>query len=414
LCAFVKVDIADRNTLRVGRPQFFTVRALRDAVEQTTATTKANSEGRETWIAWPSWSPKKAGQVAAVHPPKVKCTFVEGRPYTYTAKWPASHFYLAPGETFGAGEMIVAGAVAPAEDLDCHGDTWDIAADLASENPDDLYAAVKAARAHPFGPALSGQVEDVAGDEQRDWRVRLEALATLACFDAGAWTEPLVGVALDLERTIEEQIEATFILSEIPTPQAAEGLYRVAQPGPGRPSAVRAAAAWGLGQGSHPTVDRLLDLALDEDLEVAFHAVSAVPDLPDNAAEILTHWLELDDRKAATAAQLLLRHNRIRDLFSALAGHGDASLWALRALGDIEPDVLEKELGNALTDDLRGRLRPLWMTHRDWLRTEVATEELSLLDGQKIAYDPLTLNRPVDPTAPAVEAGQPVAPVAAP
>lgn len=95
----------------------------------------------------------------------------------------------------------------------CPGDTWDVAADLHSSDDADRYAAVKAAgilHDDRLSPALAA----IAADDREDWRVRLEALGSLARVQPERWVPELGAVARDLHRPVPEQMEAVLILSE--------------------------------------------------------------------------------------------------------------------------------------------------------------------------------------------------------
>src|SRR4051794_8384679 len=55
-------------------------------------------------------------------------------------------------------------------------------------------------------------------------------------------------------------------------------------------------------------------------------------------------------------------------------GRGSEFAWGLRALGDVQPAVLRGEYGGRLSEEIEQALEIVWMTHRDWLRTEEAME----------------------------------------
>jgi HEAT repeat protein len=169
-----------------------------------------------------------------------------------------------------ADETILAGVPEPPHTIDCPGEGWDVAASLHSDDPIDRFSAIKAAGSLGRDDLASDLEAIVDGED--DWRVRLEAAGSLALVEPERWTDFLVDIALDSELTDDVRIEVTFLLSELPTDEALDGLESIAAPDAGCPSEVRAAAAWGLGQGERARPMALLDLLDDEDTLVRLHA----------------------------------------------------------------------------------------------------------------------------------------------
>lgn len=151
---------------------------------------------------------------------------------------------------------------------------------------------------------------EIADNESEDWRIRLEGLAGLARLEPHASTDRIVDFAVRPGSSGEERMEAVFVLSEIPTRDAGDALVAVAE-SPHIPAELRAAAAWGLGQGVAPRPGLLLPMTLDEEPLVALHAITAIKELPDDLIPTLLGWLAEDDHRAAIAAQLLQRHRRV-------------------------------------------------------------------------------------------------------
>lgn len=388
--AFLKADLTIFPP-SAGVPTYFTTDALRAAVGGAKRSApKAASEGSEVTLTWPAWVPPKSGRFRGIDEEgRIVCEWEDGRTsrYWHWRNWPEPRYtYLDPDGFIVGEETVVAGVVATASNLDCPGDHWDLASDLDAPDAADRYAAIKATGATDrtdLAPRLAATAE--SPDE--DWRVRVEAYGSLARLQPETWTDQLHALAADPGGEAEQCMEAVFVLSEIPTKQAADALASVAS-NRGLAVEVRSASAWGLGQGAAPAPQLLLPITADEDSFVALHAIAAIEELPDNLAPALIGWMaEPDERRAAVAAQLLQRHRRVAALLDATAVNAEARLWALRALGDLAPEVVRVHAGDRLTPDLVDILEPMWRGQSDWLRTEGA-EGLAALDVQKVRFDP--------------------------
>lgn len=222
---------------------------------------------------------------------------------------------------------------------------------------------------------------------EADWRLRLEALASLARLDA-RWIQPIIEMATTPARSDEQRIEAVFVLSEIPTDEAAEALAEIAALEGEQPRELRAAAVWGLARGVHPRPDLVLLYTADRDEFVALHAIAGLPALPDSLIPGLLDWLRQDDQHAVAAAQVLLRHEAVLALLTAVHDGGRGRLWALRALGDLPREVVQSRGGELLTGEIEQDLEPIWVGREDWLRGQGA-EGLEALDVQKVRFNPL-------------------------
>lgn len=122
---------------------------------------------------------------------------------------------------------------------------------------------------------------------------------------------------------------------------------------------------------------------------MALHAAAAIQTLAPAAVERLRAWLRDDDpRRAAVAAALLTHHGRVEELVDAASENGSARLWAIRALGDLPPHEAHEKAGGKLTPRLLEELEPLWVQHRDWLRTPENEGALPLLAEQQMRFEP--------------------------
>ncbi len=390
LVAFVRVHFLDTEPV-AGSPAYFTAEGLKAGVDHARkGTRKSPSQGAEIDISWPMWVPTIDGTFVGIRSGHLIYRDARGleRDYWYSKNWPAIHAYLGEGDAFVAGGTIVAGVVPSAGNPTCPHGGWDIAEDLESASETDLYAAIKAVGIlgeDGYKPDLAA----ISAGGHPDWRIQLEALGSLARLDPHTWTIRLAQVAADVERPLEVQMEAVFILSEIPSPLAAQGLADVAQAVPGRHDEVRSAALWGLGTGAHPEPSIVLNYITDPSDQVALHAAAGLGDVTDPIAEILVESLGRGDRAAAVSAAILAKQRRIPELLAVAGSQSEGRLWALRALGDLPPADVMKSVGKQLDPSVREALDPIWVQNRDWLRTEKIPGPLDVLAAQRVRFDPI-------------------------
>jgi hypothetical protein len=385
LYAFARVDI-NVDPPYASEPVCFRTRDLRATVQWATESNrKATSEGSEVTLTWKSWVPARSGIFVDVDTQgRMVCQWDDGRRFRYWQwrDWPARQRYIAPGDQIVADETMAAGLVAPPGGFVCT-NAWDLRAALSDPDPNERYAAVRVAGAMKRCDMVD-PLEEIARDEP-DWRLRLEATASLARLDS-QWTQPIVERAATPADNDEPRMEAVFVLSEIPTDEAAEALAEIAAGDGDKPRELRAAAVWGLSRGVQPRPDLVLPFTVDSDEIVALHAIAGLPSLPDHLIPELLEWLGQDDRHAAAAAQVLQRHEAVRPLLAAVHEGGRARLWALRALGDLPPELVQSCGGELLTDEIEADLQPIWIGREDWLRGRGA-EGLDALDVQKVRFN---------------------------
>jgi len=387
LYAFVRLDLAGSSP-HTSQPVYFRTSDLRTSENGAKESNrKAISEGSELTLTWMSWIPARSGVFVGLDTEgRLVCHWDDGRSFRYWQwrGWPARYVYLAPGDRIVANETTVAGVVGPPGDFTCPG-AWDLRAALSDSDPAERYAATKVAGILKRSD-LVDELTHIAEGET-DWRLRLEANASLARLDA-RWIRPIIETATIPARSDEQRIEAVFVLSEIPTDEAAEALAEIAAQDGEKPRELRAAAVWGLAQGVHPRPDLALLYAADTDEFVALHAIAGMPSLPHSLIPGLLDWLRQDDLHAAAAAQVLMRHEAVRPLLAAVHDGGRGRLWALRALGDLPREVVQRDGGELLTDEIEQDLEPIWIGRVDWLRGDGA-EGLAALDVQKVRFNPL-------------------------
>lgn len=388
LYAFLRLDL-NQTPPHTSQPVYFRTSDLRTAVPWTRESSrKASSEGSEVTLTWMSWVPGKSGVFTGPDVGgRLICKWEDGSSFTYWQwrNWPTRHLYIEPGDFITAAETMVAGIVAAPGDFTCPGG-WDLRAALSSPEQAERYAAAKVAGI--LGRADLADVLTSIARSESDWRLRLEAAASVARLDS-RWIQPIIEVATASSNSDEQRMEAVFVLSEIPTDEAAEALARIAADDGEKPQELRAAAVWGLARGVHPRPDLALLFAADNDRFVALHAIAGLSSLPDKLIPGLLDWLSQDDAHAAAAAQVLLRHHAVRPLPSAVQQGGRKRLWALRALGDLPRKLVHDQGGELLTKEIEQSLEPIWIGRDDWLRQATGADGLEALDVQKVRFNPL-------------------------
>ena len=388
LFAFIRVDIGSASP-SIGMPVYVETSALRRSVGVARrSAAKAASEGSEVTLTWPSWVPQRSGRVIGVDDDdRVVCHWDDGRTYSYWQwrQWGEhKRLYVEPGGQIIGGETLVAGVVDEPPSLKCSGDTWVLSSSMHDVDETERYAAVKAAGLlgrHDLTDAITSLAQDV------DWRLRLEAYASLAQLSPDPWTDRIAGIVSGADGVPEQQIEAVFVLSEIPTSAATMALAAITAD-QGLASELRAAAAWGLGQGAAPESELLLPFISDDDHLVALHAITAIDQITDSEAAKLSRWLGADDKLAAPAARVLQRLGRVEELLDACEHGGRRRVWALRALGDLPLNEVRERAGPRLTDELAQLLEPIWVGQNDWLRSDDGKAGLDSLDVQKVRANP--------------------------
>lgn len=390
LYAFLRADLGVFPPY-AGTPAFFTASGLRAALPHARRSSrKAISEGAEVTLTWPCWVSSSSGTFVGLDDQgRIVCRLPDGRRTTYWQwrNWPTPRFvYLEQGDDITGQETIVAGVVMPPSTLACPGNSWDLREALTTGDASERYGEMKAVGV--LGRAdLLRELAESAEDPQEDWRMRLEALASLARLEPQSWTNPILVLAATDHDLPEQRMEAAFVLSEIPTEEAARALTMVAESSKSFPE-LRAAAVWGLGQGAAPRPERVLPLTVDPDRLVALHAITAIEVLPDDLATMLVEWLGDEDPRPAVAAQLLQRHLKVEALLDACELGGAPRLWAVRALGDLSPAFVRARAGSRLSDELLQLLQPMWHGQQDWLRGGESKDGLEALDIQKVRLDP--------------------------
>jgi hypothetical protein len=241
---------------------------------------------------------------------------------------------------------------------------------------------VKAARwlgAESVDATLGG----IATDPSSDWRLALEARASLTSIDRNIIRE-IRDRVLTNGTLADERMESVFVLSELPYPEAAQALSDIASGGV--ETEVEAAAVWGLGLGAAPDPLTLVTFAADPEDLVALHAAAALPDvLPDDVRDVLLGWLDSGSpRNEAVAAHLLARHGNIAELLEAVRGRTDAVRdFAMLAIADLPKSEVMARVGQLEPADA-ATLDAFWAKEDDWLRAPDTEGGLEILGRQRV------------------------------
>lgn len=390
LCAFV--PWADGGV--AGPPEYFAVGDMRDAFDYARfGPPKAASEGAERDLTWPARVATRDGIVERVdlHTARVTVRPIEGRRQTvYLPDGVPAFIYVSEGDEVRSGATFVMGCLDLPARVICPGETWDIEADLYDPDPSTRYAAVKAVGAR--GDAeLEGELLDVAGDEEEDDRIRLEACASLSRLDPQRWTRYVVTNAR--QRTSGDRhamamgMEAIFILSELRSAEAADALGELAADR-ALDSEARCAAVWGLGVAGVDDAERVLPFIADEDDDVALHALAGIGELPPELVERAAEMLGGTDAEAASAAALLAKQGAdgVQALLQVAAGDGRSGVWATAGLGDLPEDSVRSVVDGTLSPELERALAPMWAARQSWLRRQEMDTPLGFLERQTIRY----------------------------
>jgi hypothetical protein len=396
LYAFLRADL-DTFPPQTGLPTYFEAHALRSTERHARRSApKASSEGSEVTLSWPCWVPSTSGRLLGIDEnDRIVYSSRGGRKGVYWQwrSWEGQRIvYPELDGLFVGGDTIVAGIVPAPESSDCPGEAWDPGADIESNTDVDRYAGIKALGATPRTD-LQDELGSVAKDRGIDWRIRLEAAVSLARFDGDRWGHMVVDFVDDAAATPEQRMEAVLAASELPADTASDALFRVASDVSRHPE-LRAAAAWGLGQGDAAQPGLLLDLALDREEIVALHAIAAIDELPDAAQLMLFEWLHgQDEMKGDVASHLLSRHQRIDLLLDAHERGGRARLRALSALGRLPRETVRLAAGDRMTTEVAALLEPMWFGQQSWLQT-AGRDGLDALEVQKVRFNPTSPGMP--------------------
>ncbi len=399
LVAFLRCEFDPTSfTAAPDLPQFFAVSAMRaaaDASERGAA--KAASEGYETDRQWKASVPSRAGRVITVEGGSVTALLGAGIASERRQTYRRSYAYLAPGETFRAGSVFVAGEVEPptAASLGCSGG-WDYATALRADDVLERFAATKAAGV--LGDeSCDGLLRSLAVDDDDD-RVRLEAMAGLARLDPG-YAENLCQIVMDLDsETPGLRMEAVLVMSELPGDLTAHHLERLAGSADLDPE-LRSAAVWGLGSAGVDEPARALSFIADEDDDFALHAVAAVGPLEDqDAIGRALDLLDGDGRSASSAIELLAMSDPALTVPGLLRVASIDNAGATRACAVLGTLGREAVLGvsNELPASVLSAVEPMWTGyHENWLhRQTIGSADLAFLRRQTLRVHPLAYLSP--------------------
>jgi HEAT repeat protein len=389
VAAFIAIlEDKDGNQQAADSPVYFTVRALRQSVDESRlGPPKSASEGAERDRTWPAVVPTCNGTVQTVTAEKLTVEMNTGpdarRRQTYTLN--GKNPYVRSGDRFMGEISILAGAPSSLADLGAFAQrAYDPLAALRADNPVDRYAAVKALphredlRARTV-PAL----EELLAAEQEE-RVALEAAASAATFGSALGQER-IGQVLRGDGRKDLRMEAVLILTELASPFAKAELMHVATDAHFAGDEIRQAAVWGLGKTGLKAYQELLPFIADPDENVGLHAIVAFGnDTPDAVVRRLVEELiAADPRRAAAASEalrLIANESVVRDLIGAADGNHD---WVLATLGRLPSALVRRAVTDA---DLMRKLGPMLLLSEgaNWLASEERVVDIAFLSKQNL------------------------------
>ncbi|MEZ2122365.1 HEAT repeat domain-containing protein [Corynebacterium sp. CCM 9203] len=312
---------------------------------------------------------------------KIRIKTNSGRAQTYNhgKNW-VDFFALNVDDRFQSG-FPVATSFALAE-VECNGETWDWRSEINDSHDDIRFPAIKASRFHTIDEQVAASLLSVALDNANDWRVRVEALASLSWFDA-KFIDHLKRWVISSKTKPDQQMEAVFALSEVGSSATQMALVEIANSVEVASDEVRAAAAWGLGTAGDIPVSHLLDLVGSENDLVALHAAAQLPSHMTTEMESrFTKWLAAGEHRLVSfAVHLADRLNDVPFLVKSLQRTtGNTRRVILLTLGDMPSDRTDGVLVNLSSSD-RSVIETIQARRNDWLS---APERIGALDSLAI------------------------------
>lgn len=387
LAAFIAIhEDADGNQTAADEPVLFTVRSLRDSIQDSKlGPPKSASEGAERDRTWLAIIPSCDGIVQSVTPEKLMVEMSTGentlRRQTYTLN--GKHTYVRRGDRFKAEASILAGAPTDKADLSTFlRQAYDPLQALHAPDAVDRYAAVKAL---PYRPDLRERalapLEELLAAEHEE-RVLLEAAGSAAILGSRLAQER-IGEILWGDGRKDLRMEAVLILTELASPFAHTELVRVAGDPHFHGDEIRQAAVWGLGKMGLKAYQELIPFIADPDEGVALHAIVAFgPDTPEPTVQALLRELVAGDPRRAPAASEALRLIANETAVRALITEANRD-WVLATLGRLPPALVGPVVrGSALAT----RLAPMLLLAEgaNWLAKEERVLDIGFLTKQNL------------------------------
>ncbi|MEU4339496.1 hypothetical protein AB0F59_33465 [Micromonospora lupini] len=373
--AFLQVKV-DSNSLPlvIGNPLYFTTESLIQVAPRA-GQLKSAADGSERDVYWPITVAKRAGMVTRVRSGRVTVEPFGARASTLGRA--SDRPIVRVGDKVEEG-AVLGSSVSPTSYLSCPGAVWKLDGAIVSNDEVEVFAAVKAA-GFLKAKAHAGQIRAIAHDAERDMRLRVEALGSLARLGDKYAVARLAD--LDDDGDAEMQMERVLLLSELVTSKiATESLVRLARD-VSQSDEIRAAAVWGLGTSWHDRFDYCWLFAFDESEKVRRHAQAGLgrpsrADLPCLVAALR------DVGQAPLAAALLARSGSVAELVAALYDKSTHD-WALQSLGQMSPNLPGKRPNLAAED--QAALDALWRRNLSDTHNEPTNlTELRFLAGQSL------------------------------
>lgn len=349
---------------------------------------KSVFEGAERDRKWDCYIPSGSGTVVAIdgEPGNERCLRIRGMNGRNQKKNVAlGHYvYANVGDSFTGNARILSGVVPPIRDCNCSADQYDFFKDLAAEENETVYTAVKALGYLPASEQATRELRRIAQNSDIDNRIRLEAYTSLLKLGIDVWEE-LYQFTFSLDN-VALKTEYVLILGEISSPETAEYLFRILSDAE-NPAELRAAAIWSLAP-SADTLSRMFIYCFAREPVIANHAMAKIKrHFCHELTTTVLHTFGDNEHSNAICAYLLANANNVshEDVFAQyLKATGTIKDWLLYTIG-----ISQKEHYSSLIDrldpnaeDTKAKLMLLWKCQPAYL-TGAEMDSVAFLEQQK-------------------------------
>lgn len=394
LAAFIVCFDDGNGPVAAQEAMFVRVGDMRSTVDSSKlGAPKSASEGAERDRTWPTIVPNRAGEVFEVTDTKIivlqfATTEKAERKQTYQLR--GKNSYVRVGDQFEARTSFLAGAPESLADIRNYlGQTYDPFAGLVSDNQVDRYSAVKS---FPYREDSKARVikslESLVLSEQEQ-RIKLEAAGSATYFGSALGQDIISEYIWEDDFSPELRMEAILILVELGASDFARNQLRdIAGNDSFQGSESRQAAIWGLGKMGLKDYEAVLPYIVDEEENVALHAIAAFDgNTPDNVIDRLIVQLLSCDKKLAPAASetlcIISSPSAIKSLVQAYDQNKQSRNWIIATLGRMNPQLVKQNIAG---HELRTYLEPMFLCAQGshWLSSEQMKTDISFLLKQNL------------------------------
>ena len=323
---------------------YFETRSFR-SIPHTRTGTKGVTEGSETTVSWDAIFCSRSGTVERTEGGKL--TIRRGSDgHRHTRAIPDRfQVFVQTGDSVEVNQVI-AGSIEPLThgNLRCPGvlPQGHISQLLQSRERTQRFTGVKLARIRGESEFCDA-IRDLAGDNEEDVYVRLEAAAYLAAICC--LQEPGVFQTFLTSPDQQTQLEAAITLGETGTPGAVILLSAILEDRR-QPYFLRSAAAWSLGRiGDEESARKLIQSFADFDLNIRDEALQGIVSIGGPALPLLLANLRDSDQDVAAGCAEALREQQplqpetVQRIAEEIRS-GDRADWAIWLAGNIPRDQI--------------------------------------------------------------------------